>query len=437
MLRQLAPLPLVLALLTPPPAEAAPPAQTAIPAQAAPPGLTDWLDVQGSAMHAGYQSNAGLLGAPRHRSWSTPDRPSRSPLAVDGSLYYPESTTITRRAFAGTRQPFAPDASAAFWIGQPVSDGRSLYALFFDRYGHAELRALTLTGRVRWKVRIPGENTGDNTATANGQVLTTTGQACTYTCATSVIRSYSTTTGAERWHQTIQGEAAFDRPTITPTRVLWPTAQPRTALEAATPETTAARGAGAIGEATAAVEAGAAFQAHASAAGDVPNGWRLTALEATTGAEAWHATGPGSLRGTAADTTTVYTAADQLCARALTDGTVRWCRTDRPYDTVAVAPTAVYATTAGHLLSLDPADGHIRWDAPIGSDPVHPPVVTGGMVLLHHDVGEQSALLALSAQDGHRLSGTNLGHGLPGMLTVAAGYVFAVHDYTGLVAVRP
>ncbi|MFB9410252.1 PQQ-like beta-propeller repeat protein [Dactylosporangium matsuzakiense] len=346
-----------------------------------------------------------------------------------------------------------------------MSDGTSLYALFFDRYGHAELRALTLTGRPRWKVQIPGDNTGDNTATADGQVLTTTGQACTYTCAASVIHSYSTTTGAERWHQTIKGEAAFDRPTITPTRVLWPTSQPLTALEAATPETAAARpvfettaartsgatgeataapASGAIGGATVAVEADAAFQAHAvaatgaaSAARDVPSGWRLTALEATTGAEAWHATGPGSLRGTAADTTTVYTAADQLCARALTDGTVRWCRTDRPYDTVAVAPTAVYATTAGHLLSLDPADGHILWDAPTGSDPIHPPVITGGMVLLHHDAGEQSALLALSAQDGHRLSETNLGHGLPGMLTVAAGYVFAVHDYTGLVAVRP
>jgi outer membrane protein assembly factor BamB len=163
-------------------------------------------------------------------------------------------------------------------------------------------------------------------------------------------------------------------------------------------------------------------------------GWRLTALDAVTGAEAWHATGPGNLHATAADATTAYTVAGPLCARALTDGTVRWCRTDRDYDTVAVSPDTVYATSAGHLLALDPDNGTTRWDAPIGTDPIHPPIIAGDMVLLHHDAGAHSALLVLAAKDGRRLSETSTGQGLAGMLAVAGGRVFATHDYTGLVA---
>ncbi|WP_433204171.1 PQQ-binding-like beta-propeller repeat protein [Dactylosporangium sp. CS-047395] len=363
---------------------------------APPPAAADWPDVQGGPAHAGYQPRAGLTGAPASVEWSLGLQPSRAPIVVDGALYVPETTTMRRLTPTGERLPFT--AGPSWWIGQPVSDGRALYAVTFAEFGKGVLRSFAPSGAERWSVALPGASSGDNTGTAGGLVVTTSGAQCRYTCAVSTIGAYDTATGHQVWRHDIEGEAGFERPTLTADRVLWPSL---------TTTTTRA------------------------------SGWRLTALDAHTGAEAWHASGAGTLQGAAADDSTVYTAGHQLCARALNDGEVRWCRGDRGYDTVAVAPGSVYATSGGHLLALDPADGRPRWNVAIGSDPVHPPAVAGGMVLLHHNAGDQSALLVVAAKDGHRLSETKLGTGLPGMLTVAGGRVFAVHDYSGLVALHP
>ncbi|WP_433044633.1 PQQ-binding-like beta-propeller repeat protein [Dactylosporangium sp. CS-033363] len=379
----------------------------ASPAHALPVAASGWPDVQGGPAHAGYQPRAGLTGAPGLVDWSLGVKPSRAPIVVDGALYVPETTTMRKLTPTGERLPFA--AGPSWWIGQPVSDGHAVYAVTFAEFGQGELRSYAPSGAVRWSAALPGANSGDNTGAAGGLVVTTSGSQCRYTCAVSTIGAYDTATGHRVWQHDIEGEAGFERPTLTAGRVLWPTL-----TTVAVPRTSAA----------------AAEQSPAA-------GWRLTALNARTGAEAWHAAGPGTLQGTAADDSTVYTAGNELCARALTDGKVRWCRADRAYDTVAVSPGTVYATSNGHLLALDPADGRPRWNAGIGTDPVHPPVIAGGMVMLHHSAGDQSALLVLAAKDGHRLSETKLGPGLPGMLTVAGGRVYAVHDYTGLVALRP
>jgi hypothetical protein len=342
---------------------------------------------------------------------------------VQGSVYYTEDTwpladprygeRITRRdAATGRPLPFAAPAGKALSLADPATDGVRIFTI--SAYENAEpvahVRAYTLAGRAGWARRLPGERFLLEIIVAGPIVIAAGELGCDREpeagCERTTVAAWWASSGEPAWQRTVPGGS---------------------------PQLAVAAGQLTVSTATA------------------PGIATLTAVDASTGGEAWVREGlpAGPV---AADAGAVYLAAGNLCALRAKDGSRRWCVKDRRYHAVTVAGGGLYTVSDAKAAGRDErvvaltTGGRTRWAAP--ASPTGPLTVSNGVVYFQHypldgptgphPVDRPTRLVALRGNSGAKLAEVPVSDGYSsGSVAVGGGRVFTSAYLTAVLGYAP